>query len=94
MFEVRDHQFLVLLFVMQAKRNDGCQRCQLPLINLLQQLKDMLIDIPAVLIGLFDRRPRDEATFGSAMAFPKGVVVGVKQVRILWMKRLVIRKCR
>jgi hypothetical protein len=39
MFEVRDHQFLVLLFVMQAKRNDGCQHCQLPLINLLQQRK-------------------------------------------------------
>ena len=94
MFDVGDHQFLVLLFMMETKCHDGCQLRQLPLINLLQQLKDVLIDIPAVLIGLLDRRPRDEATFGPAMAFPKGVVVGVKQVRILWMKRLVIRKCR
>jgi len=94
MFDVRDHQFLVLLFMIQAKYHDGRQLCQLSLINLLQQIKDVLIDIPAVLIGLLDRRPRDEATFGPAMALPKGVVVGVKQVRILWMKRLIIRKCR
>src|SRR5438874_12001409 len=51
MFEVRDHQFLVLLLVMQANRNDGRQRCQLPLIDLHEQLQDMLIELPAVLLG-------------------------------------------
>ena len=94
MFEVRDHQFLVLLFVMQAKRNDGRERCQPLLIDLLQQLKDTLIDVPPVGIRLLDGRPGDQPTFGSAMPFSQRIVVRVKEVRVLWMKRLVIRNCR
>jgi hypothetical protein len=79
---------------MQAKRNDGRELCQPPLIKLFQQLKDVLIDIPPVGIRLLDGRPGDQPSFRSAVPFSQRVVVRVKEVRILWMKRLVIRNCR
>src|SRR5713101_72570 len=94
MLDVGDDQFLMLLFMMQAKRNDGRELCQPPLIELLQQLKHALIDVPAVGIRLLDGRSRDQPTFGSAVPFSQRVVVRVKKVRVLWMKRLVIRNCR
>ena len=84
----------MLLFMMKPKCNDGRELCQPPLIELLQQLKDMLIDVLAVGISLLDGRPGDQPTFGSAVPFSQRVVVRVKKVRVLWMKRLVIRNCR
>jgi len=82
-----------LLFMMQTKCKDGRERCQLSLIELLQQVKDMLIDIPTVLVGLFHGGPGDQTAIGSAVPFSQRVVVGIKQVRILWMKGLVTRNC-
>ena len=94
MFDVGDDQFLVLLFMMEAKRNDGRELCQLPLIEPLQQLNDTLIDIPAVGIRLLDGGPGDQPTFGPAMPFSKRIVIRVEEVRVLWMQRPVIRNCR
>ncbi|GAC1344223.1 MAG: hypothetical protein NVSMB27_04940 [Ktedonobacteraceae bacterium] len=91
MFDVRDHQFLMLLFMMQTKYKDGRNRCQLPLIDLLQQVEDVLIDIAAVPVSLLDGGPGDQTAIGSAVPFSQRVVVGIKQVRILWMKGLVSR---
>jgi hypothetical protein len=52
----------------------------------------MLIDVAAVLIGLLDRWTRDQTTFGPTVPFPQRVVVGIKEIGILWMKRCVTRK--
>src|SRR5260221_11349595 len=43
--DVREHQLLVLLLMMQAKGHDGGELVQSPLIELLKQVKDMLTDI-------------------------------------------------
>ena len=94
MFDVGNDQFLVLLFMMEAKRDDGRQLCHLPLVELLQEIKDTLIDIPAVGIRLLDCGPGDQPAFGPAMPFAQRIVVRVKEVRVLWMQRPVIRNCR
>src|SRR6266849_2154975 len=54
----------------------------------------MFINVAAILVGLFNRRPRDQATLGPTMPFAKRVVVGIKEIGILRMKRLVTRKSR
>src|SRR6266849_393005 len=92
-FDVRNHEFLMLLFMMQAQCKDGRDLCQLSLIELLQQVEDVLIDIAAVPVGLLDGGPGDQPAIGSAVPFSQRVVVGIKQVRILWMKGLVTRNC-
>jgi len=69
MLDVRDHQFLMLLFMMQTQCKDGRDRCQLSLIDLLQQIKNVLIDIAAVLVGLLDGGPGDQTAIGSAVPF-------------------------
>src|SRR6266702_8869746 len=93
MFDVRNHQFLMLLFMLQTQYKDGRNCCQLSLIELFQQVKDVLIDIAAVPVGLLDGGPGDQTAIGSAVPFSQRVVVGIKQVRILWMKGLVTRNC-
>src|SRR5713101_5233551 len=93
MFDVRNHEFLMLLFMMQAQCKDGRDLCQLSLIELLQQVEDVLIDIAAVPVGLLDGGPGDQTAIGSAVPFSQRIVVGIKQVRILWMKGLVTRNC-
>src|ERR1700687_1894926 len=92
MLDVRDHQLLVLLFMMQAKGHDGRQGRQPLLLQRLKQLKDMLVDIAAGGIRFLDRRTRDQTTFGSAVPLSKRVVVRVKEVGILWVKGLVTWK--
>ena len=75
MLDVGNHQFLVLLFMMQTKRKDRCELCQLPLIDLLQQVEDMLIDISTILVRFLHGRPGDQSPFRSAVPFPQRIVI-------------------
>src|SRR2546426_12496033 len=94
MLDICDYQLLVLLLVMQAKRHDGREFRKLSPIELLQQTKHMFINVAAILVGLFHRRPRDQATLGPTMPFSERVVIGIEEIGILRMKRLVTRKSR
>src|SRR6185312_10968412 len=75
MLDVSNHQFLVLLFMMQAKSKDRREFFQPSLIDLPHQVEDMLIDIPAVLVRFLHGRPGDQTTLAPAMPFPQRVVV-------------------
>src|SRR6266568_4995046 len=90
MLDICEHQLLVLLFVVQAKRKDRRQLGQSSLIQLPQQGNDMFIDIRAILIRLLDSGTRYQAAIGPAVPFPKRVVVRIEQVGILWVKAFVI----
>lgn len=91
MLDVGDDEFLVLLFMVQAKREDGRKLCQPVLIDRFQQCKDVLIHVPPIGIRLLNGWPRDESSFWSAMPFSEGVVIRVKEIRILGMQRLIPR---
>src|SRR5258706_5306308 len=75
MLDVGDHQFLMLLFMMQAKRKDGRELCQPPLIDLLQQVEDMLIDIATILVRFLHGRPGNQTPLGPAVPFPQRIVI-------------------
>ncbi len=75
--DVGEHQFLVLLFMMQAKGHDG------------EQVKDMLIDVAAVSIGLLHARARDQPAFRPAVPLSQRVVIRVEEIGVLRMKGLV-----
>src|SRR5260370_818441 len=92
--DVGEHQFLVLLFMMQAKGHDGGELGQSPLIELPQQVKDMLIDVAAVSIGLLHARARDQPAFRPAGPLAQPGVIRGEEKGVFWLKRLVPLKPR
>src|SRR5437762_3019901 len=94
MFYIGNHQFLMLLFMVQAKHNDRRKFRKLSLIYLVEEVKNSLINIATIQVCLLNSRSRKQASYGPSMASAKRVVIGVKEVPILWMKGCVPRKRR
>src|SRR5260370_25314563 len=88
MLDVREHQFLVLLLMMQAKGHDGGDLGQSLLIELLKQVKDMLVDVAAVSIGVLHARAGDQPPFLPAVPLSQRAVIRVEERSVLRMKGL------
>lgn len=77
MFEVGEHQFLMLLFVVQPQ---GQQRGKVgALTGVAQQLAHLLVNVPAIAEHLVQCGARQQTAFGTQMTFADAHVVGVEQ---------------
>jgi len=74
--DVGEQQLLVLLFVMQAERDEVFQ---LALVRLRQQREHAFIDVRAIAFHRFQRRPRDEAALRPRMLLADALVVAVEE---------------
>src|SRR5260370_30721914 len=83
---------MVLMLMMLSKGHDGGDLGQSPLIELLQQVKDMLIDVAAVSISLLHARARDQPAFRPAVPLSQRVVIRVEEIGGFRVKGLVPRK--
>src|SRR5262249_13997950 len=63
-------------------------------VGALEQVEHVLVDVGAIAVRLVDGRPRDVAALRPRVTVADGVVVGVVQVRVAWIRRLVIRHVR
>ncbi len=77
--------------MVQTQNKSRPERGHLAFVTSFQQSQHMLIHIASIGKRLLNRRTRDQATPGPAMARPQRVVIGVKEIRILRMQRLIIR---
>src|SRR5260370_42579001 len=84
----------MLLFMIPAYHNDRRKFCKLSLIYLIKQVKHSLVNIPAVQVYLLNSWSRNQTSHWPIISLAKRIVIGIKKVRILWMKRCVPGKRR
>src|SRR6516164_6177055 len=90
MFNIRQHQFLVLLFVVETKHDNW--RELFNDVRLFQYYSHGPIIMAPIVKRLTESRSRDESAFGTAVHFTRGVIVRVEQVSVLRMYRCVVRQ--
>ena len=83
MFDVGDEQFLVLLFVMQADREDRLDFIEQFVIRAFQQFLNVCVDRLPEAISFRDRRTRDQPAEIAPMHVARGIVVGIKKIGVL-----------
>ena len=90
MFNIRQHQLLVLLFVVETKHDDW--RKLFNDVRLFEYCIHEPINMAPIFKRLTQSRSRDESAFGTAVHFTRGVIVRVEQVSVLRMYRCVVRQ--
>ena len=83
MLDVGQYQFLVLLFVIEAKfqqREDFSPR---PIIGIRDQGFHGSIHVVAIGVDVFQRRSRQKPAFWTFVARPDGLVIGIKEKIII-----------
>jgi hypothetical protein len=87
--DVGEHQFLMLLLVLQPQRDQRLELAALARIELAgQQARHARVDVGPVGAHLRHRRPRQQAALGARMLFADAVVIGVEQHPERRMERL------
>jgi hypothetical protein len=92
MLDVREHQLLMLLLVVDAERGDEQDLVVAHLRR--EQLPHVLIDVLAITQHLLHRRTRQQAALRPRVHEPNSLVVGVEQVFVVGIKRLVAAQRR
>ena len=87
MLDVREHQLLVLLLVIDADRGDRQQ----PFVfgSCTEELLHVLVDVLAILPHFLDRRTREQPALRTLVHAPHGLVIGIEQVFEIRMKRAI-----
>ena len=91
MLDIGEHQFLVLLFVMQPEfdyRRHG------RILVALQEFVHLRIDVLAIRVDFGQTRPRNHAALGARMLVAHGVVVGIEQDLEMRIERTVSGEVR
>jgi hypothetical protein len=74
-FDVGEHEFLVLLFVMQAKLEHREQFGKLRRIETVEERQQMLVHVSPIPVDLLHRRPGEQTALRAAMPFTGSDVV-------------------
>ena len=90
MFDVGQDQFLMLLLVLDADFYDGGQLFPIPAAGLLDKRTGAGVEVVAVVKNLLHGRTSDQAPLRSRIAFTDLHIVGIEQVGVLGLGRLVI----
>jgi len=81
--DVGDEEFLMLLFVMKAEREDRFDFREESVVRLFEQPRHALIDRFTKSVGLRHGRPRNQSAEIAPMHVAGGVVIGIEKVGVL-----------
>src|SRR3954469_8169425 len=91
MLDVRDHELLMLLLMMDAEYQNRLEFCEQVIVCAREQRVDVGIDRSTIASCLVHGRPRNEPPQGPPVHVARGVVVGVEEKSILRDLRLITR---
>ena len=84
---IRQHQFLMLLFMIEAGFDQRHELRQHFVVRVVEEFNDRGIDVPAIGGDLLGTRPRDVAALGAGISRAGADVIGVEQEGVIGMER-------
>src|SRR4029077_10436885 len=91
MQDVREHQFLMLLLMIEADFDERADVAKLGFVRLAEELYDGRNDICSIGRDLLGARPRDVATAMPRMTRTGADIIGIEQDREVGMEGLMVR---
>src|SRR5262245_57022268 len=88
--DVGEEQLLVLLLMVRSKLDARREIGQEFVARGVDEIRDAAIDVRAIAIDIFDRRPRELSPLRPRKEAADGLVVGIEEKRVAGVKRLVL----